>query len=94
MKNIFIVTCVLFAINSSAIAQRQMEFLSRGVVAVNQGDGKVFVGWRMLGTDSSDIAFNLYRSTAGAKPVKLNNAPIVDVTFFIDEKADPTKQNA
>ena len=30
-------------------AQRWMENLGRGVVAVNQGNGKVFVSWRMLG---------------------------------------------
>lgn len=73
---------------------RQMEKLSRGVVAVNQGGGKVFVGWRLLGTDTENIAFNLYRETGNAKPVKLNVKPINDVTFFIDEKADLTKANA
>ena len=72
---------------------RHMEYLTRGVVAVNQGDGKVFVGWRMLGTDPDDISFNLYRTTAGAKPVKLNATPIADVTFFVDDKADLAKAN-
>jgi rhamnogalacturonan endolyase len=75
------------------LAQRQMEYLSRGVVAVNQGEGKVFVSWRMLGTDQDDIAFNLYRATAGAKPVRLNSAPIADVTFFIDDRADIKNTN-
>ncbi len=32
-------------------APRQMERLDRGVVAIRQGEGKVFVGWRLLGTD-------------------------------------------
>ncbi len=44
---------------------RQMERLGRGVVAINQGSGKVFVSWRLLGTDPESIAFNLYR-TAGS----------------------------
>ncbi|UCD53601.1 MAG: hypothetical protein JSW27_00655, partial [Phycisphaerales bacterium] len=44
---------------AAAGAQRQMEKLGRGVVAINQGGGKVYVGWRMLGTDLDDIAFNL-----------------------------------
>ena len=72
---------------------RQMEKLSRGVVAVNQGDGKVFVGWRMFGTDVEEIAFNLYRETNG-KTVKLNDQPISDVTNFVDDKADLTQSNA
>src|SRR6185312_2851156 len=32
---------------TSASAQPQMESLDRGVVAVVQDDGKVFVGWRL-----------------------------------------------
>ena len=42
-----------------------MEALGRGVVAIPDGGGKVFVGWRLLGTDPDDIAFNVYRSTGG-----------------------------
>src|SRR5262245_2747749 len=54
---------------------RHMENLGRGVVAIHQGDGKVFVGWRLLGTDPDDVAFNLYRSTGEAEPVRLHQAP-------------------
>jgi rhamnogalacturonan endolyase len=75
-------------IPSEAFAQRQMEALGRGVVAVNQGEGKVFVSWRLLGDDPEIIAFNLYRATGAARPVKLNARPLADVTFFVDEKGD------
>ncbi|HEX2489386.1 MAG TPA: rhamnogalacturonan lyase [Blastocatellia bacterium] len=68
-----------------------MERLGRGVVAVNQGDGKVFVSWRLLGDDPEATSFNLYRDSTGAKAAKLNAKPIADVTFFVDEKADLTK---
>ena len=34
----------------SAFAQRQMEYLNRGVVAVPDG-GNIFVSWRLLVTD-------------------------------------------
>lgn len=71
-----------------------MENLSRGVVAVRQDDDKIFVGWRMLGTDADDIAFNLYRAAETGKAVKLNDKPIADVTNFVDDKADLTKSNA
>lgn len=40
---------------------RQVEDLNRGVVAVRQSSSQVYVGWRMLGTDATDVAFNLYR---------------------------------
>jgi rhamnogalacturonan endolyase len=53
--------CTGFA--TSASAQRQMEKLDRGVVAVHQPDGKVFVSWRLLATDPEGVAFNVYRTT-------------------------------
>ncbi|MDA0712221.1 MAG: rhamnogalacturonan lyase, partial [bacterium] len=77
---------VLF-IPSPILSQRQMERLDRGVVAIPQADGHVFIGWRMLGTDRDDVAFNLYRSSGG-KTEKLNPNPIADVTFFVDATAD------
>src|SRR5262245_20929453 len=73
------------------IAPRQMEALGRGVIAVNQGEGKVFVSWRLLGNDPEAAAFNLYRAVAGGKPVKLNAKPLTDATHSVDEKADLTK---
>lgn len=45
---------------------RVMEPLGRGVVAVQQADGKVFVSWRLLASDPIDTAFNVYRVTAAA----------------------------
>ena len=50
-------TSLVFA--ATARAQRQMEHLGRGMVAIPQGDGKVYLGWRLLGTDPEDIAFNV-----------------------------------
>ncbi len=87
-----VVVISLFGTNAAEL--RQMEWLGRGLVAVNQGDGKVFVSWRLLGTDSDKIAFNLYRATAGGKPTKLNSQPITDATSFVDAQADLTKANS
>jgi rhamnogalacturonan endolyase len=75
-----------------ASAQRQMEFLNRGVYAINAGNGKVFVSWRLLGTEPDDLAFNVYRTT-DAKTIKLNKQPLIKETSFIDEKADSNKVN-
>jgi rhamnogalacturonan endolyase len=43
---------------------RLMEPLDRGLVAVHQSDGKVFVSWRLLATDPAGVAFHVYRETA------------------------------
>ncbi len=79
-----VTSCIVLAIASSANAQRQMENLDRGVVAVNLGEGKVYVGWRLLGTEPDNIAFNVYRGDT-----KINGAPITDSTNLVDEKGDP-----
>ncbi len=71
-----------------------MENLGRGVVAVHQGDGKVFVSWRLLGTDPDGIAFNLYRSTGDGPSVKRNAVPITDVTCFQDSGVNVSQETA
>jgi rhamnogalacturonan endolyase len=61
-----------------------MEKLGRGVVAVHQGGGKVFVSWRLLGTDPDDVAFHVYRQPGDAEPVRLTKEPLAKVTWFAD----------
>ncbi|MEW6306611.1 MAG: rhamnogalacturonan lyase [Verrucomicrobiota bacterium] len=78
---------VLFLSTSHASAQRQMERLGRGVVALHQGEGKIFIGWRLLGTDPERVSFNVYRATGEDAPVKLNGHPITNATHFIDVAA-------
>lgn len=92
----FVVTVITWALlfPASASAQRQMEALGRGVVAIRQADGRVWVGWRLLGTDPDSLAFNLYRSTGGARAVKLNDKPLAGPTNFIDAQADVSKTNS
>ncbi len=61
-----------------------MEAAGRGIVAVRAADGTAYVGWRMLGTDPDDVAFNLYRATDGGPPTKVNAEPIVKSTDCVD----------
>ncbi len=89
-KLVFSVSC-LFTL-SAAHAQRQMEYLNRGVYAVNEGAAKVFVSWRLLGTEPNDIAFNVYRGT-GDKTTRLNAQPLTKGTNFTDEHANPSMEN-
>lgn len=77
---------------SSLHAQKQMEYLNRGVYAANIGSGKVFISWRLLGNEPADIAFNVYRTTLG-KLIKLNSKPLLMGTNFTDETADSTQKN-
>ncbi|MBQ6890526.1 MAG: family 43 glycosylhydrolase, partial [Oscillospiraceae bacterium] len=44
----------------AASSQRQMEALDRGLVAVKTSGG-VFLSWRLLGTESYNTTFNVYR---------------------------------
>ena len=58
------------------------ERLDRGVVAVRQADGKVFVSWRMLKSDTKDMAFDVYRNGT-----KLNKKPLTEGgTWLVDEE--------
>lgn len=68
-----------------------MEKLDRGLVAVPHEEG-VFLSWRLLATDPSDISFNLYRRSAGEEALKINPLPITEGTNYLDEGAD-SRQN-
>jgi rhamnogalacturonan endolyase len=82
-KNI-IITFLVFCLCLPMVAQRQMEFLSRGLVAVRAGSDSAFVSWRLLANDAEDAAFNVYRHDAQGKPHKLNSKPMTHATSFID----------
>lgn len=65
-------------------AQKLMEKLDRGVVAIHEGKGRVFVGWRLLGTEQPDLGFNVYRTIGDAPSVKINSDPLTGPTHFQD----------
>jgi rhamnogalacturonan endolyase len=81
---------IVLCIAPFAHAQRQMEQLGRGVVAIRQSEGHAFVSWRMLGTDPDEIAFNVYRTIDKEPAMKLNEKPITTTTIFIDDHAPAT----
>ena len=67
--------------------KRVVEKLNRGVLAIPNKDGKVYIGWRLLVSDARGTAFNVYRSVEGGEPVKLNKEPLAATTDFLDESA-------
>lgn len=72
---------------------RVREELGRGLVAVPGGDGGIYVQWRLLEEDQDDVAFNIYRSSNGEDPLKLNENPVRRTTDYNDRAADPAKEN-
>lgn len=81
MKQLFFFFLFFFALTASG--QRQMEYLTRGLVAVQAGKDSVFVSWRLLASDPDELAFNIYRQS-GEKAIKLNDRPLAEATSFLD----------
>ncbi|MFE9918871.1 cellulose binding domain-containing protein [Micromonospora sp. NPDC005553] len=59
----------------------QMEKLDRGLVSVRSGSGNL-VSWRLLGTETTGVEFNLYRGAT-----KVNATPITGATNYLDSGA-------
>ena len=59
-KKLFLVLCLLVAVSIGSMAQRRMETLDRGLVAM-KANGGVFVSWRLFGEEYYDVTYNLYR---------------------------------
>ncbi len=70
------------------------ERLDRGTSALVAGPGRVYVGWRLLAGDPRAVAFNVYRSSGGAAPVRLNAQPLSKTTDFVDSGAPLDRDNA
>ena len=71
-----------------AVAQRQMENLGRGVVAIhtaistNANLSTNYIGWRLLGTDPDDTKFNLFRITYNS--TNLISANVSNTCNYLD----------
>jgi len=83
MKKILFVAAAVTALAVPCSAQRVMDKLDRGLVAVSVNNG-MFVSWRVLGEDSENVKFNLYRDGT-----LLNSQPL-SVSNFTDNSGSPT----
>ncbi|MBN2513065.1 MAG: hypothetical protein JXB18_09025, partial [Sedimentisphaerales bacterium] len=90
---VFGMMIILAGMCGTLAAQRQTEPFDRGLVAVVAGEGKVYLGWRLLNSDPEDVSFNLYRQTEDAKPIKLNPVPLSRTTDFLDTATPMDKAN-
>jgi len=76
------VTAIILIAAGPSSAQRIVEKLTRGLVAVQNG-GKVFLSWRLFGTEQGlDIGFNVYKGSQ-----KLNESPLTTATCFEDNSS-------
>lgn len=67
------------------VGARMMERLDRGLVAISQGGGKVFLSWRLSASEIDSVSgFNVYRDG-----VKVNPAPVTKSTNFVDAGSAP-----
>ena len=64
IQSIMIVSILGLFQNTSA--QRKMEALDRGVVAVQSGND-VYIGWRVLATELRQVTYNIYRDGGKVK---------------------------
>lgn len=64
-------------------AQRKMERLDRGIVAIPKSSSQIYISWRHFATDPDDIAYNLYyKTTEAGTLIKLNINPITNSTNY------------
>lgn len=87
MKNILFITTLLL---TSLVVQatRNIEYLDRGLVAVKT-DAGVFLSWRVLGTDPTDIGFNIYRDGT-----KITSSPITKNSNMVDASGNTSSHYA
>jgi rhamnogalacturonan endolyase len=84
---------LLAAASVHAVPPALMENLGRGIIAVRSNSTQAYVGWRMLGTDPADVAFNLYRANGADPAVLLNASPLTVTTDFTDTPPNFTSPN-
>lgn len=78
MKRNYLITILFVCVSLVGNAARNIENLDRGLVAVKTNDG-VFLSWRVLGNDPSDIGFNIYRDGT-----KVNSSVITNCSNLTD----------
>jgi len=82
----FVSAVVLLLLVGAPLAGQTGEHLDRGLVAMRQADGAVYVGWRLLASDPADTAFHVYRLSSG-KAERLTDEPTRESTNMVDARA-------
>lgn len=75
-KTLFLLLFIL-GLSVQTQAQRTVEKLNRGLVAMRLSSSQVYIGWRMLGTEPTDVSYNLY-----CDGVKVDGNPFTTSTNY------------
>src|SRR5687768_3988870 len=87
MRHLSVRICAFLVV---ALAQTSLpgeEAFNRGLIAVVNDQGQVYLGWRLLKDDPPNVAFNVYRRTNGGSAVRVNAKPLTASTNLIDSGA-------
>ncbi len=76
-QKLVIILLLLLGTSSQIYAQRTVEKLNRGLVAMRLNTSQVYIGWRMLGTEPIDVSYNLY-----CNDVKVAGSPFTTSTNY------------
>src|SRR5690606_217924 len=93
MRLIRVGTSLFLLAGTTAVTATAQERFNRGMIAVVSDAGEAYVGWRLLKDDPSNVAFNVYRLTAGADPARVNTEPITSSTNLVDGAAPLDREN-
>jgi rhamnogalacturonan endolyase len=90
-KTLFVLSVIILLAGNITLLQAQLaEKIDRGVIALTIDGTHAYVGWRLLLTDPSDIAFNVYRKEVGSDSfIKVNQEKISGSTNYIDASVIP-----
>ncbi len=77
LKKTAILLLLLLGLSAQTNAQRNVEKLNRGLVAMRLNTNQVYIGWRMLGTEPTDVSYNLY-----CDGIKVEGSPFTTTTNF------------
>ncbi|KDN54454.1 rhamnogalacturonan lyase [Flavobacterium seoulense] len=80
LRKLSFLLLLVFGISSQMQAQRIVEKLNRGLVAMRLNPNQVYVNWRMLGTEPTDVSYNLY-----CNDKKVTGSPFTSTTNFTHE---------
>ncbi|SHN32433.1 rhamnogalacturonan endolyase [Cyclobacterium lianum] len=78
---------LMTTLSLSLNAQRQMEYLDRGLV-VQKTEGGVFLSWRILGDEPADTGFDVFRRYKNGQAEKINPSALTHVSNFEDLEVD------
>jgi rhamnogalacturonan endolyase len=76
-KKLPLLIFLLLGTSTQIHAQRTVEKLNRGLVAMRLDANQVYIGWRMLGTEPTDVSYNLY-----CNEKKIEGSPFKTTTNF------------